>query len=116
MILFIPLVRKTVIAEWHVADRKIEEAVGQIRVLKPLNLDVRALIELLGDAPGQTVQLNAVQLAVFHAFRQHSEEIADTASGFQYVAGTEAHVFDRLIDRSDHGRGGIVCVQHRTAR
>ena len=112
MILIISLIRECVVSERHIAYRDVKKAVRKIRFFKALNLNVRSLIELLCDPSGQPVELHAVQLAVFHAFRQHSEEIADAAGRFQYVPGAEAHVFDRLIDCANNGRGGIVRVQH----
>ena len=64
--------------EWHVADGQVEEILS-IRFLKAGDGDIRLRIKILRNPAGDAVQLHAVQPAVLHAFRQKTEEIADTA-------------------------------------
>ena len=51
----------------------------------------------------QAVQLHAIQTAAFHAFRQKSEEISDTAGRLQDIAGMKTHLLHGGINRPDHG-------------
>ena len=75
-------------------------------MLEALNSDGCSLIELLRNAPGDAVQLDAVDFGVRHAFRLHPEEIADAAARLQNVALSETHIFQCLIHSTDHhGRG-----------
>ena len=111
VVFVIPLVRHAVIAEGHVADGHIEEAIGEHGVLKPVDLDVGVLIQLLCDPAGQVVQLHAVELAARHALGQHTEEVADPAGGLQDVPCAEAHAFNGLVHGSDDGGRGVMGVQ-----
>lgn len=65
-----------VLAERHIADGEVEEAVA-VRRLKAGDGDVRFGVELLGDSPGDAVQLHTVEPAVCHALRKQAEEVAD---------------------------------------
>ena len=65
-------------AEGHIADGQVEEILS-IRLLKARDSDVRLWVQILRNPSGDAVQLYAVQPAVLHAFRQKTEEIADTA-------------------------------------
>lgn len=78
-----------VLAERHVADGEVEEA-GAVRRLKARDGDVRFGIELLGDSPGDAVQLHTVELAVCHVFRQQAEEVADAHRRLKYAPTLEA--------------------------
>ena len=60
MVLVVSLVRYAVVAEGHVADGHIEEAVRKDGAFKAVDLDVRFLIKLPGDPARQVVQLHAV--------------------------------------------------------
>ena len=60
--------------------------------------DVRLGIELLCDAPGNRVQLHAVQTAVSHFLRQHTKEIAHTHRRLQNISGLKSHTVHRFID------------------
>ena len=65
-------------AKGHVADSQIEEILP-VCVFKACDGNVGLRVKVLCDPAGNAVQLHAVQPAVVHAFRQKSEEIADTA-------------------------------------
>ena len=66
-----------VLPKRNVADGEVKIA-GAVRRLKARDSDVGLGIELLGDAPGDAVQLHAVELAARHALRQQAEKVADT--------------------------------------
>ena len=70
-----------VLAKGHVAHGKVKEIVRVIGVLKAVHGDVRFLIELLGNPPGEGIQLHAVELRTLHPLRQKAEEVADAAGG-----------------------------------
>ena len=116
ILLVVPLVMDVVAAKRHVADRKIKEVVWVVSMLKPVHGDVGLLIELLGDAPRQTVQLHAVELRVRHGFRQQSEKVADTAGWLQHVSGLEVHLFHGVVDGLDNRGAGVMRVQDRASR
>ena len=59
-------------------------------------------LEVLRDPAGDAVQLHTVQTATLHAFRQKSEEIADTARRLQDIAALKAHLLHGSIDCPDH--------------
>ena len=65
------------------------------------------------NASGDAVQFHTIQAAVLHGVRQHPEKVADTHAGFQNIAATESHFFYCIIDGTDNGGAGIVCIQHR---
>ena len=75
--LVIRFVRNLVLAKRHISYGKVKE-VAAIRLFKARNGDVCLRVELPRYAPGQAVQLNAVQARSCHAFRQHTKEVADT--------------------------------------
>ena len=100
-----------VAAKGHVAHGHIEEVLGIIDALVTLNGNAGVLIELLGNAPGEAVQLHAVQFAVAHGLRQTAEEIAHAAGRLQDVAGLEAHVGEGIIDGPDDNRGGVMGIE-----
>ena len=84
MIFIIPLVVERIAAERHIADGKVKKAVRQLGILKPLHRDAALLVQLLGDAAGEGVQLHAVQAAVLHALRHQPKKVAN-AAGRLYV-------------------------------
>ena len=98
-----------VLTEWDVAHSQIVE-VPTVGSLETGHGDVGLGIKLLGNAPGEAVQLRAVQLGRGHALRQEAEEIAHAAGGFQDVAAGESHIAHSLIDGLDNGRAGVVGV------
>ena len=103
-------VRNPVCAEGYIADREVEEVLA-VCLFKPGHGDVGLRIQVLRNSAGDAVQLHAIQRAARHAFRQKTEEIADTAGGLQNVAAPETHLLHRRVDRPDHSRRGIVGVQ-----
>ena len=110
MIFIIPLVVERIAAERHIADGKVKKAVRQLGILKPLHRDAALLVQLLGDAAGEGVQLHAVQAAVLHALRHQPKKVANAAGRLQDVAGAETHILHRLIDGLDNGGGRVVGV------
>ena len=107
----IRLVVDLVAAKGHVAHGHVKEVLWVIDALVALNGNAGPLIELLGDASGEAVQLHAVQLAVGHGLRQTAEEIAHAAGRLQDVAGLEAHVGEGIIDGPDDNRGGVMGIE-----
>ena len=108
--LVIGLVVHLVVAEGYIPDTEVEE-VPPVGGLETGHLDVRLRVQLLGDAPGDGVQLHTVEAAALHGLREQSEEIAHAHAGFQDIALLESHLLHRVIDRPDHGGAGIVGVQ-----
>ena len=99
-----------ILSERHIADGKVEE-VAPVCGFKTRYGDVGLGIKLLCNASGDAVQLHAVQAAVSHFLREKPEEVAHTHRWFQNVAGLEAHIANRFINRLDNGGAGIVSVQ-----
>ena len=110
MVLVVPLVVEGIAAEWHVADGKVEKAVRQLGILKPLHRDAVLLVQLLGNPPREGVQFHAVQVAVLHALRHQPKKVANAAGRFQDVARAESHILHRLIDGLDDGGRSVVGV------
>ena len=108
--LVIGLVVHLVVAEGYIPDTEVEE-VPPVGSLETSHLDVCLRVQLLGDAPGDGVQLHTVEAAALHGLREQSEEIAHAHAGFQDIALLESHLLHRVIDRPDHGGAGIVGVQ-----
>ena len=102
VVLVIALVGYLELPEGDIADCGVKEAVGQIRILKALHRDAVFLIELLGDPPGNTVQLHAVELRVIHAFGNKPHKVADATGGLQHIAGLKVHVLQGTVHRLDH--------------
>ena len=78
------------------------EDVPQVRPADEGANTYQHILELAGDAPGDAVQLHAVQLAFAHAIREHPEEVAHAAGRFQNVAAVKAHLLHGLINGADH--------------
>ena len=108
--LVVPLVVEGIAAKGHVADGKVEKAVRQLGILKPLHRDTALLVQLLGDPPREGVQLHAIQLTFGHALRHQPKEVANAAGRFQDVARAESHILHRLIDGLDDGGRSVVGV------
>ena len=111
MLLIVLLIRNRIIAERHVADSHIEEAVGEISFLKALNGYLRVLIKLLRYPSGQWIEFHTVELRAAHIFRQHSEEVSNAAGRLKYVARFEAKAGKRRIHGLNDRRACIVRVE-----
>ena len=111
IVLVILLVWDFELTERNITDSRIKEAVGQFRLFKSLHRNRRFLIKLLGDASGNAVQFYTVQLRLGHAVGQHTKEVTDTAGGFQNVALSEIHAFQRLIHGTNDYRRRVKCRQ-----
>ena len=57
-----------ILSEWHIADGKVIE-IASICCLKARNRNVGFGIKLLCNAPGDAVQLDAIELTALHGFR-----------------------------------------------
>lgn len=106
----ISFVRHFELTKRYIADRCIKEVIWEDGFLIPLHRDTAALIELSGNAAGKIVQFHAVQPAVCHILRQHTEKIAHAAGWFQKIALRKAHLLKHGVDPADdHGRGVERC-------
>ena len=94
-------IRNLVRAKGHVAYGQVKK-VFPIRLFKARHFNVGLRVEVLRDPAGDAVQLHTVQTAALHAFRQKSEEIADTARRLQDIAALKAHLLHGSIDCPDH--------------
>ena len=106
------LVCNFIIAKRDVAHCKVIE-IPAVGGFKTCYRDVSLRVQLLRNASGDAVQFHTIQAAVLHGVRQHPEKVADTHAGFQNIAATESHFFYCIIDGTDNGGAGIVCIQHR---
>ena len=111
MIFVIPLVVEGVAAERDIADGKVEKTVRQLGLLKSLHRNAGILVQLLGDAAREGVQLHAIQTAVLHGLWHQAKEVANAAGGLQDVARVEAHVLHRLIDGLNDSGGRVMGVE-----
>ena len=101
-----------VLSKGHVADGKVEE-IPPVGGFKACHGNVRLGVKLLGNAPGDAVQLHTVQAASLHLLREKSEKVSDAHGRLQNVAGLEAHVSNGFIDCLDNRGTGVVGVQGR---
>ena len=85
-----------VLAERHVAHRQIIEVLP-VCLFKTGKGNIGVLIKLSGNAPGQIVQLYAVQLRRRQRIRQEAEKVADAHGRFQHGPRLEIHILHRLI-------------------
>ena len=108
--LVVRLVVDFVLTERHIAHRQIVE-ITAVSGLKSSHCNVCLRVQHLGNAPGDAVQFHAVQTAVLHGVRQHSEEVAHAHGRLQNVARPEAHALHGIIDTTDNGGAGVVGVQ-----
>ena len=112
VVLIVPLVRQLEVAKGDIADGHIEEAVRNIHFLITADCNVAVLIQLLGDASADGIQLHAIESAVCHAGRDHAQEVTHTAGRLQNIAGAEAHLLQRPVHTADDdGR----CIKSRQA-
>ena len=99
-----------VLSKGHVAHRQIVE-IPPVRLFKAVHGDIGVLVELSGNAPGEAVQLHAVQLGPGQGLRQKAKEVADAHGGLQHGPRLKAHVLHRLIDGLDHRGAGIMGIE-----
>ena len=60
------------------------------------------MIELLGNTPGNGIQLYTIGFAARHINRKQTDKIASAAGRFQDVALLETHLCQRLVNASNH--------------
>ena len=108
--LVVGFVPDLVLAERHIADSEVIK-IPPVGGLKSGHGDVGFGIELLGNPPADGIQFHAVQTAVLHFLRQHTEEITHTAGRLQNVAGLKTHAAHGLIDGADHRGAGVVGIK-----
>ena len=109
-ILIVSFVRKLIFSERDVADGEVEKVVGELRLFKAGNGDIRARVEPLRDPSRNAVELHAVQPAFCHTLRHESEKVAGSAGRLQNIASAEAEPFQHPVDRPDNQRGSVVGV------
>ena len=107
MVLVIPLVQHSEIAKGHIADDHIKEAVGHLHLFKAGDGNGAVLIELLGDASGDGIQLHTVGVTACHAVGEHTDKVAHAAGRLQNVALPEAHLLQCLIHGLNDDWGGV---------
>ena len=107
MVLIIPLIHHLEIAKGNIANCHVKEAVRHLYLFKAGDGNGAVLIELLGDAPGDGIQLHTVGVTVCHGIRNHADKVANTAGRLQNIALPEAHLRQCLIHRLDNDRGGV---------
>ena len=108
--LIVGFIPDLILTKRYIADGKVKE-VTPVGGLKAAYCDVRLGIELLCDAPGNRVQLHAVQTTVSHFLRQHTEEIAHTHRRLQNISGLKSHTAHRFIDGLNDRRAGVMGVE-----
>ena len=107
MIFVVLPVRHLEVAEGDVTDSHIKEAVRHLHPFKACHGDAAVLVELSRDPPADAVDLHAVGFAVFHAVRQHTDEVADAAGRLQNVSLPETHLLQCLIHSSYNDWRGV---------
>ena len=115
VVFVIPLIVQAVIAKRHIADGEIKEVIRKFGVFVTGNLNVRVRVQLAGNASADAVQLHAGELTVFHALRQHTEEVADTHGRLQNFAVFKTELRRSIIDRADDRGRGVMRVKDRCA-
>ena len=107
----IPLIHRREIAKGDVAYGEVEKAVREVSFLIAPHRNTGLGVELLGDTPGNAVQLYAVQPGRGHAFRQQAEEIAHAAGRLQNIALFKTHLLNGLIDGLDNQGACIMGIE-----
>ena len=107
MVFVVAFVGYAEITKRHITDNPVEKAVGDIGFLKRLCRNRRSLIELLCYPCGDFVNLNAVNTAVLHTLRQHTNKITNAAGRLQDVAFLKSHLCHCLIDSGNHNRRSV---------
>ena len=112
--LVIGFISNLILAERYITNGKVIE-ISPVGGLKPGHGDVGLGVELLCNPSTDGIQFHAIQTAVSHFFRQHTEEIAHTAGRLQDVAGLKTHAAHGLIDGPDYRGTGVVRVEGGTS-
>ena len=99
-----------ILSKGDIADGKVEE-IPPVGGFKACHGNVRLGIELLGNAPGDAVQLHTVQAASLHLLREKPKKVPDAHGRLQDVADLKAHVSNGFIDCLDNRGAGVVSVQ-----
>ena len=86
---------------------QIKIVIRVIGVFKAVNGNIRFLVKLLGNPPGETVQLYAVEFRIRHGLRQEAKEVADAHRRLQHGPRLVVHIFHRLINGLNDGGAGI---------
>ena len=107
IVLVVFLIQNLELPKGYVANGYVKEAVRQVGFLKSLYRNLVFLVELLGNAPGNAVQLYAVHFGISHILRQQTHEVTNAAAGFQNVAGLEAQIGKPLIHGANYHRRGV---------
>ena len=76
ILLVIGFIGHLVLSERHVSDCHIEEIVWIVRLFKACDLHIGFRIKLSCDTSGNPVQLHAIQPALLHLLRQHTEKVS----------------------------------------
>ena len=112
--LVIGFIPNLILAERHITNGKVIE-IPPVGGFKPGHGDVCLGIELLGNTPADGIQLHAIQTAVSHFLRQHTEEVTHTAGRLQDVAGLKSHAANGFINCLDDRGAGVVGVKGRAS-
>ena len=75
----VPPIIDSNVAERHIANHSVKEAVGNIGFFKRLRRYRGFLIKLLCNTRRDLINLNAINLAVLHRLGQHTDKVADSA-------------------------------------
>ena len=105
-----------VLPERHIPHRKVKKVARMVGGFKPAHGNIRFLVKLLCDAPGQGIQFYAVKVRFFKFFRHKPEEVPDAAGRLQDVPRLKAHAFYRFVHCLNHNRACIVGIQDCAAR
>jgi len=108
--LVVRLIVDLVLTKGHIAHRQIVE-ITAVGGFKTRHGNVSLWVQFFRNTPGDAVQFHAVQAAVLHGVRQHSEEVAHAHTRFQNVTAAETHALHSIVNTTDDGRAGIMGVQ-----
>ena len=108
--LVVCLVRNLIVAEGNVAHGQVEK-VPVVGGFKARHGNMGLGVQVSCDAPGNAVQLHAVQAAACHGIREQAEKVAHTHGRLQNIAGTKPHALHGLVNGPDHRGAGIVGVE-----
>ncbi len=112
--LVIGFISNLILTERHITNGKVIE-ISPVGGLKPGHGDVGLGVELFCNPSADGIQLHAIQTAVSHFLRQHTEEVAHTAGRLQDVSGLKSHTVHRFIDGLNDRRAGVMGVEGRAS-